>query len=107
MPPSQKALKGTTPLPKASKVPPAISLVETRRGCAICETTNRFDVLFHGERFDQLWWNMRGYVGTLPCPDGRKLTIGERSITAYRREVAQLNREFAAKQSSTLSSPTL
>ena len=71
-----------------------IRLVKSRRGLHVCETKPRYDVLFNGKLFDQLWFNMTGYVGYLPCPDGGRLTIGECSISEYRREVAKLNREF-------------
>jgi hypothetical protein len=73
----------------------AIELVENLRARAICETTPRFDVMLHGQKVDQLYYNMRGYVGYLPTPDGGRLDIGEKSISAFRREVAVLNREFA------------
>ena len=74
----------------------AIQLVETRNGCAILEKEPRYDVLLHGEKIGQLYFNLRGYVGTLPTPRGTNLTIGERSISAYRQAVAQLNREWDA-----------
>jgi len=73
----------------------AIQLVETRKGCSICETTPRYDVMLYGKKVEQLWFNMRGYVGYLPLPDGSHLTIGERSITEYKKEVAKLNKEWA------------
>jgi hypothetical protein len=73
-----------------------ITLRETRVGCAICETTPRYDVLVNNIKVDQLYFNTRGYIGYLPTPDGKKLDIGERSISAFRREVAKINRE--AKQ---------
>lgn len=76
----------------------AIQLVENRRAMAICETTPRYDVIFRGEKFDQLYFNTRGYCGRLPCPneDGTVggLTIGERSISEYKKEVAKLNKEW-------------
>jgi hypothetical protein len=74
----------------------AIELVENLRARAICETTPRYDVMLHGQKFTQLYHNVRGYVGYLPTPDGGRLDIGEKSISAFRREVAVLNREFAA-----------
>ena len=74
-----------------------LKLVKTRRGCAMCETTDRYDVVLNGVTVGQLYHNIIGYVGTLPLPEGGKLSIGERSITAYNREVAKLNREFKAK----------
>ena len=77
----------------------AIELVENRRDCAICEVTPRFDVMLNGQKFNQLYHNIRGYVGYLPTPDGGRLDIGEKSICVFRREVAALNREFAAAAS--------
>lgn len=59
------------------------------------ETTPRYDVVLHGQVVGQLYFNMRGYCGVLPTPSGASLDIGEKSISAYRREVASLNREFA------------
>ena len=73
----------------------AITLVATRNGCAIMEKESRYDVLLHGKKVGQLYFNMRGYVGTLPTPRGTQLTIGERGISAYRKAVAQLNKEWA------------
>jgi hypothetical protein len=74
----------------------AIELVENLSARAICESKPRYDVMLHGKKFDQLYYNMRGFVGYLPTPNGAKLDIGEKSIGAFRREVAVLNREFAA-----------
>ncbi len=75
-----------------------IQLVENRRAMAICETTPRYDVIFRGEKFDQLYFNTRGYCGLLPClrEDGTvgRLDIGEVSISAYKKEVARLNKEW-------------
>ena len=78
----------------------AIELVETRNGCAIMEKEPRYDVLLHGKKIGQLYFNMRGYVGTLPTPRGAQLNIGERGISAYRKAVAQLNREWAEAERS-------
>jgi hypothetical protein len=75
---------------------PAIQLVENRRDRSICETKSRYDVLLHGVKFDQLYFNVTGYVGYLPTPDGAKLNIGEKGISVFRREISSLNREFAA-----------
>lgn len=77
----------------------AIALVETRTGCEICEKESRYDVLLHGKKVGQLYFNLRGYVGTLPTPSGAQLCIGERTIAAYRKAVAQLNREWACHSS--------
>lgn len=74
---------------------PAIVLVETRAGCAMFEKQSRYDVIFNGQRFDVLYFNMTGYRGVLPTPGGASLDIGEKSIAAFKKEVAALNREFA------------
>ena len=73
-----------------------LKLIKTRRGCEICETTPRYDVVLDGKIVGQLYFNMRGYVGTLPTPDGKGLYIGECRIGEYNREVSKLNREFKA-----------
>ncbi len=75
---------------------PAIELIETRQGCDMCEDTPRYDVMLHGKKVDQLYFNMRGYVGNLPTPEGRTLYIPESGIKRFRREAAKLNREFAS-----------
>lgn len=82
-----------------------ITLVRTRKGCAPLEKEDRYHVMFNGQFFDELYFNMTGYVGYLPCPNNFrfdkpkdspiKLSIGEKSITAYKKEIAQLNREWA------------
>ena len=74
---------------------PAIELIETRQGCEICETTKRFNVMLNGVKVEQLWWNMKGYVGNLPLPDGSSLYMPEGSLASFKREISILNREFA------------
>ena len=79
----------------------AIELIETREGCAIAEERPRYIVMFRGSKFGELYFNMRGYTGCdLPCPGSTpntpaSLYVGERAISAYRREIARLNREWA------------
>ena len=75
---------------------PAIELIETRQGCEIMETTPRYNVMLNGVKVEQLWWNLKGFVGNLPTPDGSSLYVPESGIVRFRREVAKLNREFAA-----------
>ncbi len=53
----------------------------------------RYDVLANGVLCDTLYYNMRGYQGYLPLPDGGKLDIGEKSISAYKKEISLLNKE--------------
>lgn len=78
-----------------------IRIVKSKRQM-IGERFARYDVLLNGEPFDELYYNLTGYVGSLPCPSdtapggiGRML-IGEKGLSTYRREAAQLNREFAS-----------
>lgn len=81
-----------------------ITLVETRQGCEPFEKEPRYNVMLNGVCFFQLYYNLRGYVGYLPTPPetpGGKpgnLNVGERSISAVRRMVAELNREWKNHQ---------
>ena len=80
----------------------AIELIETREGCAPLEKSPRFIVMFRGQRYGELYFNMTGYTGSyLPSPGLRSdapvpFYIGERGISAYRREIAKFNRAWAA-----------
>jgi hypothetical protein len=79
----------------------AIELIETREGCAILEKTPRYIVIFRGHKFGELYFNMTGFTGSyLPFPVSlpdkpAALDIGEKPISAYRKEIARLNREWA------------
>jgi hypothetical protein len=77
---------------------PAIELIETRQGCEMMEATPRYNVMLEGVKVGQLYYNMRGYVGNLPTPDGHNLYVPEGGIARFRREAARLNREFAAAE---------
>lgn len=65
------------------------------------EKEDRYDVMLDGNLFYQLYFNLRGYVGYLPSPPenpGDKpgnLTIGEKGISVYKKEVVKLNKEWA------------
>jgi hypothetical protein len=71
-----------------------LKLDNSRRAC--CERTDRYAVILNGARAGEVFFNMRGFIGYLPTPSGAKLDIGERPIGAFRRAVAQLNREARA-----------
>lgn len=79
----------------------AIELIETREGCAILESTPRYIVMFRGRKYGELYFNLRGYAGCcLPSPGLRSdgpvpFHIGEKSISAYRKEIAKFNRSWA------------
>lgn len=66
---------------------------------AWAETKMRYAVMLDGEEYDALYFNMRGYRGTIPYrrEDGTigRLDIGERPISEWKREIAASNRELA------------
>lgn len=72
-----------------------ISLAE-KPGRHILERQPRYAVLVNGAPQGELYYNMRGYVGYLPMVHGGKMDIGEKGISAFRREVSILNKEAAA-----------
>lgn len=84
---------------------PAITLVKTRKGCQMCENTDRYHVMLHGKFFGELYFNMTGYTGCyLPLPpdeidvqEWRKagsLNVSECGISSIKKEIAKLNREW-------------
>lgn len=52
-----------------------------------------YDLTVNGDVVGEVYFNMTGYVGTLPEPDGTGFTLGERGISAYRSEIARINRD--------------
>ncbi len=68
-----------------------ITLKERRK--TILQTEPDFDILLNGEKFGTLTYNMTGYIGSLPLPEGGNLAMGEISLSAYRREISYLHRE--------------
>ncbi len=52
-----------------------------------------YTLLLNGDVVGEVYFNMTGYVGTLPQPDGTGFTPGETGIPAYRTEIARINRE--------------
>lgn len=81
----------------------AIQLVETKKGFAFCGSKPGYDVVLHGAKWGELYFNIIGYVGTLPLPNGDKLYMTEGSIASFKKEIAKLNQEWAE----TVSNPTL
>ena len=72
----------------AKAKPHEVTLKEAPHKRSIAETHMRYDVLLNGAVTDTLYFNMRGYQGYLPLPGGEKLDIGEKAISAYRKEIA-------------------
>jgi hypothetical protein len=69
--------------------------LEERKSRHILERQPRYAVLVNGAPQGELYYNMRGYVGYLPTVQGGKMDIGEKGISAFRREVSVLNKEAA------------
>jgi hypothetical protein len=84
---------GTVP---ALAQPHIVTLKEAPQKRSMCETHMRYDVLANGKLTDTLYFNMRGYQGYLPLPDGQKLDIGEMGISAYKKEISCINKEAKA-----------
>lgn len=55
---------------------------------------NIYPVLLYGRKVDVLYFNLRGYRGTLPLPAGSHLDLGEKKLGAYRAAIRDLNREW-------------
>lgn len=70
-----------------------VSLREAPHRMAIAETTMRYDVLLNGTAVGELYFNMHGYVGTLPLPNGKQLSIPESAISRFEREIRRINRD--------------
>jgi len=69
--------------------------LEERPSRHLLERQPPYAVLVNGAPQGELYYNMRGYQGYLPTVQGSKLDIGERGITAFRKEIAILNKEAA------------
>ncbi len=52
-----------------------------------------YDMLVNGEVVGEVYYNLTGYVGSLPQQNGPALTVGEQGISVYRAEIARINRE--------------
>jgi len=80
----------------------AVELVKIRG--EMFERTPRFMIRFRGSNWGELYWNMRGYVAErgipVPSSDGGGkavgLSIGEKGLSAYKREISRANREWAS-----------
>lgn len=61
-------------------------------------------VLLNGEPFSELRWNRHGFTGELPRLGGGSYEIGERTIGAYRAEIAASNRQAEGKIAAAMAS---
>lgn len=70
---------------------------------AMMERETRYMIQFRGKDWGELYFNMRGYVAEhgIPVPrsDGSEkpigLSIGEKSLSRFKREISMANREWA------------
>jgi hypothetical protein len=81
---------GTVP---SLAMPHVVTLQEAPHKRSMCETKMRYDVLVNGKVAETLYFNMRGYQGYLPLPGGKKLDIGEKAISAYKKEIGIINKD--------------
>ena len=72
----------------------AIKIIEAPHRRAICETRMRYIVMLNGKEYGEIYFNMTGYCGYLPLPDGSRMSVGECGISQIKREAAAINREF-------------
>lgn len=75
------------------KMPEFKLTLQARKSPHMLEKKPRYDVLVNGIRKGELYFNMRGYRGALPDVHGCMQDLGEAPLSAYRRQVAALNRE--------------
>lgn len=69
-----------------------VTLLESTKR-ANMQTRPDYDVYVNGVFVGNIYFNLTGYVGYLPLPGGKKFNIGERSLAAYKKEIAIINRE--------------
>ena len=70
--------------------------IEESKSRHIMEREKRYDVKVNGTKVDELYYNMTGYRGALMTVHGTRLDIGEKGISAWKKEAAALNREARA-----------
>lgn len=66
--------------------------LKERKSPHFLEDKPRYDVLVNGNPVGELYYNMHGYRGYLMGFNGLKYDMGERGISAYKKEAAALNR---------------
>ena len=77
--------------------PHIVTIVPVPSRKAICESNQRYAVLLNKAEVGELYFNMRGYQGYLPLQGGNQLDIGEKGISAFKKEAARINREAKAE----------
>ena len=54
-----------------------------------------FDVMLHGVKTGDAFYNMTGYCAEIPLPSGAVLYSGEGSLASLKRNISAVNREWA------------
>ena len=76
----------------------AVTLVQVRENDGGGKPS--YAVFLYGEKVSDVYFNMRGYVGSIPCPGydtkQRMLSLGECGITTIKKEIARSNKEYKA-----------
>lgn len=79
---------------KNTAIKPRFALtLREKKSHHMMEKQPRYDILVNDKVQGELYYNMRGYVGYLPTVHGSVMNIGERAISAFRKEAMILNRE--------------
>jgi hypothetical protein len=79
--------------PTLVPAPHVVTLKSEPKRRHILEKEARYVVSVNGAEYGELYYNMRGYRGGLPLPNGHELDIGEKGISAFKKEIAVINRE--------------
>jgi hypothetical protein len=67
--------------------------IKERASRHMMEREPRYDVLVNDKKVDELYFNMTGYQGGLMNISGTRVGLGERGISAYKKEAGRINRE--------------
>ncbi|MDO8415253.1 MAG: hypothetical protein Q7S87_03460 [Agitococcus sp.] len=74
-------------------VPHVITMKSDPKRRQMLEKEARYVLSVNGTEYGELYYNMRGYVGYIPLPNGHGLDIGEKGISVFKKEIAAINRE--------------
>ena len=80
-----------------------IELVQQHHGSGPLDPHPMYHVMFRGQKYGELYFNMTGYTGCYlpaPRPEGSApiaFDPGEISISAYKKVIARLNREWSQR----------
>lgn len=58
----------------------------------LCQEKPDYHVMLNGERVSDLYFNMTGYCGSIPKPKGGSVSIGECSLSEWKKFIAKMNK---------------